>query len=140
MYAPKLLKQLQKAIAALPVSSPLPFSADAMNLEGDSQQSSQQPSQGRNTEGFLTTVVPASTQKLLNEQKEQMEKLFQQMERQKEEMEQQRKKNKETERQRKEKDELMERQREEIERQRKEKDELMEQFKGLMGIHNLKKS
>ncbi len=130
MYAPKLLKQLQKAIAALPVSSPLPVSADTMNLEGDSQQSSQQPSQSRNTEGFLTPAVPASTQKLLNDQKEQVENLLQQMERQREEIERQRNESKEKE----------ERQREEIERQRKEKDELMERFKEFMGIHNQKNS
>lgn len=84
VYAPKLLKQLQKAIATLPVSSTSPFSAGTMTLGGDSQQGSQQPSQGRDAEGFVTPVFPASSQKLFDEQKEQME-------RQREEMEQQRK-------------------------------------------------
>ena len=112
MYAPKLLKQLQKAIAAIPVSTPLPFSEDTMNLGDDSQQSSQHRSQSRNTDGFLTPVVPVSTQRLLNEQKEQMEKLRQQMEQQKKE----------------------------IERQRMEKDELREQFKKLMDTASQKKS
>ena len=77
VYAPKLLKQLQKAIAALPVSSTLSFSAGTMSLEDDSQQGSQPPSQGRDAEGFATPVLPASTQKLLDEQKEQMNKLLQ---------------------------------------------------------------
>ena len=46
VYAPKLLKRLQKAIAALPVSSTLSLSAGTMNLEDDSQQGSQQLSKG----------------------------------------------------------------------------------------------
>jgi len=109
VYAPKLLERLHKAIAALPVSSTLSFSAGTMSLN-DSQQGSQQPSQDRDAEGFATPVLPASTQKLLNEQKEQMDKLLQQME-------QQRKENKEKE-----------------ERLQKEKDELSERIMGLMDI------
>ncbi len=131
VYAPKLLKRLQKAIAALPVSYTLSFSADTVDLEDDSQQGSQQSSQGRDAEGFAISVLPASTQKLFDEQKEQMEQQRKE-ERQREEierqMEQQRKENKEEE----------ERQREEMERQmdelKKEKDELREQIKGLMDI------
>ena len=46
-------------------------------MEDDSQQGSQQPSQGRDAEGFATPVLPVSTQKLLDEQKEQMNKLLQ---------------------------------------------------------------
>lgn len=69
-YAPKLLERLQKAIAALPVSSALSSSAGTMNLEVDSQQGSQQFLQGRDAEGFATPVFPASSQKLV-------EKLFQ---------------------------------------------------------------
>ena len=53
-----------------------------MNLEDDSQQGSQQPSQGRDAEGFATPVLPASTHKLFDEQKEQMDKLLQQLEQQ----------------------------------------------------------
>ena len=72
-YASTLLERLQRAIAALPVSSTLSFSASTMNLEDDSEQGSQQPSEGRDAEGFATPVLPASTQKLFDEQKEQME-------------------------------------------------------------------
>ena len=90
LYSPKLLKRLQKAIAALPVSSTLSFSTSTMNLEDDSQQGLQQPPQGRNAKGFATPVLPAGTQKLFDEQKEQIDKLLQQMERQREEMEKQR--------------------------------------------------
>ena len=121
LHGPKLLKRLQKAIVALPVSSMISFSAGTMNLEDDSQQGSQQPSQSRDAEGFATLILPASTQKLFDEQKEQMDKLLQQME-------QQRKENKEKE----------ERQREQMERQmdelKKEKDELSEQIKGLIDM------
>ena len=119
MYAPKLLKQLQKAIAAIPVSTPLPFSADTMNLGDDSQESSQQPLQSRNTDGFLTPVVPASTQRLLKEHKEQKE----QLEQLRQQMEQQEKEYKERE-----------------DRQRKENHELREQFKKLMDTASQKKS
>ncbi|KAL9118737.1 MAG: hypothetical protein Q9187_004713, partial [Circinaria calcarea] len=104
VYAPKLLERLQKAVAALPVSSTLSFSAGTMNLEDDSQQSSQQPSQGRDADLFAAPVLPASAQKLFDEQKEQMERQKEQIERQREEMdkllqqmEQQRKENKEKE-------------------------------------------
>lgn len=69
-YAPKLLKRLQKAIAALPVSSTL---SGTMNLEDDSQQGSQQPSRGQDAELFATPVLPASTQKLFDEQKKQID-------------------------------------------------------------------
>lgn len=87
-YAPKLLKRLQKAITALPVLSTLSFSA-TMNLEDDSRQGSQQPSQGRDAEGFVTPVLPASTQKLLDEQKEQINKLLQDNEEREKRMERQ---------------------------------------------------
>ena len=120
VYAPKLLKRLQKAIAALSVSSTLSFSAGTMNLEDDSQQGSQKSSQGRDAEGFATPVLPASIQKLFDEQKEQIDKLLQQIERQREEN-----KEKEIEQQRKE---------------NKEKDELREQIKGLMDILKKMKS
>ena len=112
IHASKLLKRLQKAIAAFPVSSMLSFSAGMMNLEDDSR-GFQQPLQGRDAEGFATPVLPASAQKLFDEQKEQMDKLLQQMERQREE-------NKEKE----------ERQREEMEQQRKENKEKEEKAKG----------
>ena len=81
-YSPKLLKRLQKAIGALPVSSTLSFYAGTMSLEDDSQQGSQQPSQGRDAEGFATPGLPASTQKLFDEQKEQLNRLLQQLEQQ----------------------------------------------------------
>ncbi len=118
VYAPKLLKRLQKATAALPVSSTLSFSAGTMNLEDDWQQGSQQPSQGRDTEGFSTPVLPASTQKLFDEHKEQMDKLLQQLE-------QQRKDNKEQMKQQK---EQMERQMDEL---KTERDNQREQNKEL---------
>ena len=44
------------------------LSADMMSSDNDSQQSSQQPSQGRDAEGFATPVLPASTQKLFDAQ------------------------------------------------------------------------
>ena len=144
IHASKLLKRLQKAIAVLPISSTLSFSAGTMNLEDDSR-GFQQSSQGRDAEGFAIPVLPASAQKLFDEQKEQMDKLLQQMERQREE-------NKEKEeRQREENKEKEERQREEMEQQRKEnkeqmdelkkeKDELREQIKGLMNILKQTKS
>ena len=145
IHASKLLKRLQKAIAALPVSSTLLFSAGTMNLEDDSR-GFQQPSQGRDAEGFAIPVLPASAQKLFEEQKEQMDKLLQQMERQREEnKEKEERQREEMEQQRKENKEKEERQREEMEQQRKEnkeqmdelkkeKDELREQIKGLMNI------
>ena len=93
VYAPKLLERLQKAIAALSVSSTLSFSASTMNLEDGSQQGSQQPSQGRDVEGFATPVLSASTQKLFDTQKEQMEQQLaqrdKQLESQKQEYDQQ---------------------------------------------------
>ena len=88
-YAPQLLERLQKAIAALPMSSTLSFSTGTMNLKDDSQQGSQQLSQGRDAEGFATPVLPASTQKLLEEQKEQMSKLLQDSKEREERMERQ---------------------------------------------------
>jgi len=112
VYAPQLLKRLQKATAALPVSSTLSFSAGTMNLEDDSQQGSQQPSQGRDAEGFATPVLPASTHKLFDEQKEQMDKLLQQLE-------QQRKDNKEQ------MDKLLQ----QLEQQRKDNKEQMDELK-----------
>jgi hypothetical protein len=117
LYAPKLLKRLQKAIAALPVSSTLSFSAGTMNLEDDSQQGSQQPLQGRDAEGFATPVFPASTQKLFDEQKEQMDKLLQQLEQQRQESKEQ-----------------MQQYAEKEERQRQENQELKDQIKGLMDM------
>lgn len=85
VYAPKLLKRLQQAVAALPTSSTLSFSAGTMSLEDDSQQGSQQPSQGRDAEDFAAPVLPASAQKLFEEQKDQMDKLLQQLAQQKKE-------------------------------------------------------
>ncbi len=73
VYAPKLLKRLQKAVAALPISSTLSVSAGTMSLEDDSQQGSQQPSQNRDAKGFATPILPASAQKLFDEQKEQID-------------------------------------------------------------------
>ena len=87
VYAPERLKRLQEAIAALPISSTISFSAGTMSLEDDSQQSSQQPSQGRDAKGFATPVLSASTQKLFDAQKEQIDKLLQLMEQQKKQME-----------------------------------------------------
>ena len=128
LHGSKLLKRLQEAIAALPVSSTLSFSAGTINLEDDSQQGSQQPSQSRDAEGFATLILPASTQKLFDEQREQMDKLLQQMEQQrKENTEKEERQREETERQR----EQMERQMDEL---KKEKDELSEQIKGLMDM------
>lgn len=60
-----------------------------MNLEDDSQQGSQQPSQGRDAEGFATPFLPASTQNLRDEQKEQMNKLLQDSKEREERMERQ---------------------------------------------------
>jgi hypothetical protein len=97
-HAPKLLERLQKAIAALPISSTLSFSAGTMSLN-DSQQGSQKPSQGRDNEGFATPGLPASTQKLFDEQTEQnkrMERQMQQLiEQQKEQMDELKKENRE---------------------------------------------
>lgn len=78
-YASQLLERLQKAIAALSMSSTLSFSIDTMNLMDDSQQGSQQLSQDQDAEGFVTPGLPASAQKW---QKEQMNKLLQQLEQQ----------------------------------------------------------
>ncbi len=80
VYAPKLLKRLQQAVAALPTSSTLSFSAGTMSLEDDSQQGSQQPSQGRDAEGFAAPVLPASAQKLFDEQKDRINHLIGQVE------------------------------------------------------------
>ena len=115
VYAPKLFKRLQKAIAALPVSSTLSFSAGTMNLEDDLQQGSQQSSQGRDADGFATPVLPASTQKVSGEQKEQFDKLLQQLEQQREQMQRQ------------------EQQREQMQRQM---DDLRKRIaEGLVGLH-----
>jgi hypothetical protein len=124
VYAPKLLERLQKAIAALPVSSTLSFSAGTMSLD-DSQQGSQQPSQGRDAEGFAIPGLPTNAQKLFDEQKEQMEqqrkqmdKLLQQLEQQREQMERQRQDNKEREeRMERQMQQLMDRQKEQMDRQ-----------------------
>ena len=116
LHGPKLLNRLQKAIVALPVSSTVSFSVSTMNLEDDSQQGSQQPSRNRDAEDFAT-FIPVSTQKLFDEQKEQMNKLLQQME-------QERKENKERE----------ERQREQMERMNEMEKEKDEQIKGLMDM------
>lgn len=89
LYAPKLLRRLQKAIAVLPVSSTLSSSSGTMNFEVDSQQGSQQFLQGRDAEGFATPVLPASTQKsmdkllqLLQDSKEREERRERQMQQQ----------------------------------------------------------
>ena len=96
LYAPKLLKRLQKAIAVLPVSSTLSSSAGTMNFEVDSQQGSQQFLQRRDAEGFATPVLPASTQKsmdkllqLLQDSKEREERRERQMQQQMRQMQQQ---------------------------------------------------
>ncbi len=126
VYAPELLKRLREAIGALPVSSTLSFYADTMSLE-DWQPGSPKVSQGRNAEGFATPVLPASAEKLFDEQKEQMKKLLQQIERQREEDR-----------------EKEERQRQEMERQRqenKEKEEtLLQHINELMNILSQKKA
>ena len=70
IHASKLLKRLQKAIAVLPISSTLSLSAGTMSLEDGPQQDFQQLPQGRNTEWFAAPVLPASAQKLFDEQKE----------------------------------------------------------------------
>ena len=128
VYAPKLLKRLQQAVAALPTSSTLSFSAGTMSLEDDSQQGSQQPSQGRDAEGFAAPVLPASAQKLFDEQKDRINHLIGQVDllnqlreesKEKEErMERQRQEAKQREDQlreeSKEKEERMERQMEQI--------------------------
>jgi len=121
VYAPKLLKRVQKAVAALPTSSTLSFSAGTMSLEDDSQQGSQQPSQGRDAEGFATPVLPACIQNLFDEQKDQMDKLLQQLARQKKESDELK------EQQRKESDESKEQLLQQLARQKKESDELKEQ-------------
>jgi hypothetical protein len=84
-YAPELLERIRKAIAALPVPSTLSFSTGTMRLEDNLQSGSQKPSQGRDDEDFATPDLPASTQKLLDAQKEQMDKLLQQLEQQRKE-------------------------------------------------------
>jgi hypothetical protein len=126
MYGPKLLKQIQDAIAALPTTSTLSFPAGAMSL--GSQQISQQPSQAGDPEGFATPILPASAQKLFDEQKKQMDEQKKQMDQQKkqmdkllEQLEEQRKDNKEQmERQRKDHKEQMERLLQQLEQQRKD--------------------
>lgn len=91
-YAPKLLKRLQKAIAALPVSSTLSYSAGSMSL-GDSQQGSQQPSRVRDADGFRIPDLPISysvlqMDKLLQDNKEREERMERQlMDREKEQEE-----------------------------------------------------
>ena len=89
-YAPKVLKRLQKTIAALPVSPVLAFSPPSMDLGNDSQQGSQRLLQVRDADGFVIPVLPASAQKLLEErereQKEQMQRLEQQMQDQRQQM------------------------------------------------------
>lgn len=104
--------RLQEAIAALPMSSTLSFSAGSMDLEDDSRQDSQQPSQGRDAEGFVTPILPASAQKLFDEQKEQMDEQKEQMHKLLQQLEQQGQHNKERE-------ERMERQNAELTEQNK---------------------
>ena len=120
VYAPKLLKRLQNAIAALPISFTLSFSAGTMSLEDDSQQGSQQSPQGRDAEGFAIPVLPASAGNKSEgqiEMKQEIERLRQEAERKRQEAE---------------------RQRQEAERQRQETkqemDGLKEQIKGLMDM------
>ena len=88
-YAPELLNRLHRAIAVLPTSSTLSFSADTMSLEDFSQQGSQQPSQGRDAEGFVTPGLPASVQRMLDAQKEQLDRILSQTEQQKEQQKEQ---------------------------------------------------
>ena len=61
IYASKLLKRLQKAIAVFSMSFTLLFSANTMNLKNDSQQNSQQFLQNRDVEGFAIFVFSVST-------------------------------------------------------------------------------
>ncbi|MCJ1358969.1 MAG: hypothetical protein MMC33_008969 [Icmadophila ericetorum] len=130
LHAPELLKRLQKAIAALPVSSTQSFSAGTMSL-GDSQQGSQQPSQVRDAEGFAIPGLPTDAQKLFDKQKEQMDKQKEQTDKLLQQMEQQRKENKEKEERQR---EQMERQMEQMEQQRQENAELKDQIKELMNL------
>lgn len=129
VYAPKLLKRLQKAVAALSILSTLSFSAGTMSLEDDSQHGSQQPSQGRDAEGFATPVLPARTQTLFDEQKDQMDKLLQQLKQQRKESEQQRK---ESEQQREDAKQREERLMAQLEQQRKESQQQLEQLMQLL--------
>ena len=135
-YAPKLLERIQNAIAALPVSSTLSFYAGTMSLEDNWQQGSQKLSQDRDGERFTTPDLPASTQRLFDAQKEQMDKLLQQLEQQRQEskkqMEQQTNKFlQQLEQQRQESKEQMERQVNEL---KSEKDDQKEQIKELMHV------
>ena len=127
IYAPELLKRLRNAIAALPISSTLSSSADTMNLEDPSQRSSQQPSQGRDGEIFVTPGLPASAQRLLDAQKEQMDRLFQQMEQQKEQQKEQMER--QLELQREQMQRQLQMQKEQMEELKSEKRELMDLLK-----------
>ncbi len=127
MYGPKLLKQIQDAIAVLPITSTLSFPAGAMSL--NSQQLSQQPSQAGDPEGFATPIFPASAQKLFDEQKKQMDEQKKQMDKLLEQLEQQRKDNKEQMERQKEKEQQMERQ---MERQREKEQHMERQLERLL--------
>lgn len=126
VYAPELLNRLRKAIAVLPTSSTLSFSVDTMSWENPSQQGSQQPSQGQDAEGFAIPGLPASAQKLLDAQKEQLDRILskteQQLQMQKDQNELMKQQMERMERQM----ERMERQNEEL---RSEKRELMDLLK-----------
>ncbi|MCJ1386672.1 hypothetical protein MMC17_009798 [Xylographa soralifera] len=86
VYAPKLLKRLREAFAALPASSTLPFSVDTMNLEDDSQRTSQHPSQGRDTEGFALPGLPANAQRQMDKLLEEMEQRWKESTKEKDEL------------------------------------------------------
>ncbi len=138
-YASELLRRLRKAVAALPISSTLSFSADTMNLKNDSQQSSQQLSQDQDAEGFATPVLSASTQKLFDAQKEQIDKLLQQMKQQKEQMERQmnelkKEKDDQREQMKQQRQELTERLIQKKEESKQRHAELMEQNKKLIDM------
>ena len=88
----------------------LPASVDSMLIDGDSQQGSHQSAQMRDADGFAIPVLPASAQRLLDEQKEQMNKLLQDSKEREERTERQMKEREErTERQMKEREERTER-------------------------------
>ncbi|KAI4154068.1 MAG: hypothetical protein LQ340_001923 [Diploschistes diacapsis] len=146
VHAPKLLERLQKAIAALPVTSMLSFSASILNLEDDSQQGSQQLSQGLDADGFAIPSLPASTQKLVDEQQQQMAKILQLLEQQKDELKKEKDElKKEKDELKKEKDELsqlLEQQKDELKKEKderkKDEDKLNERINRLMNMMELR--
>ena len=79
LYAPKLLKSIQEAIAALPVSSMLSVSAGTMSMDDESRRGSQLSSHGRDAEGFAIPGLPASLQEQFDKQKEDDEARIQQL-------------------------------------------------------------